>query len=127
MFSLVSALPSIDSANRESAGRDAKGRDKASPGEDANGLRSLFIDFLGTMELSDSPATYMSAVRRYACADRSRPWKPGCRRGLSASARKASSRACGLRLREGGAGLASDVRLRCCLPPVKTRSALLSQ
>src|SRR4051812_46312610 len=47
----------------------------------------------------------------------------GCRRGLSASARKFSNRAGGLRLREGKAGLAIDVRHCCCLPPDRTRSA----
>ena len=47
----------------------------------------------------------------------------GCHRGLSASVRRVSSRACGLRLRGGHSGLAVDVRHDCCLPLVRTRSA----
>ena len=47
----------------------------------------------------------------------------GCHRGLSASVRRVSSRACGLRLRGGHSGLAVDVRHDCCLLLVRTRSA----
>ena len=51
------------------------------------------------------------------------PWRSGCRRGLSASVRKVSNRAGGLRLRGGDVELAMIVRHHCCLPLLKTRSA----
>ncbi len=51
MFSLVSPLPSADSAG-------------------GNGP-PLFAGFIGTMELSDFPAACMSVVRLFACTDRS--------------------------------------------------------
>ena len=50
MFSLVSSLPSADSAG--------------------SGAPPLFAGFSGTMELSDSPATCMSALWHRAFADR---------------------------------------------------------
>src|SRR5574340_1089228 len=51
MFSLVSSLPSTDSAD--------------------GGTPSLFAGFSGTMELSDFPLTCTSVVRRLAFTDRS--------------------------------------------------------
>ena len=51
MFSSVSPLPSADSVG--------------------SGTPPLFAGFPGTMELSDSPATYMSEVGHLAFSDRS--------------------------------------------------------
>jgi hypothetical protein len=57
MFSLVSSLPSADSAGTGTT-----------PGV----VRlPLFVGFFGTMELSDFPATCASVVRRLDCTDRS--------------------------------------------------------
>jgi hypothetical protein len=103
-LSMVSPLPSTDSADSEPL--------------------SLFACFYGTMELSDSPATCMSDLWHRAFSDRSASVRNGCRRGLSASVRKVSNRACGLRLRGGHAGLACIVRHDYCLPRVSDQPAV---
>ena len=92
---------------------------------DSTGL-SLFAGFFGTTKLSDSPETYTSDVGL-----KPSPTDPlessGCFRGLPASARSVSNRACGLRLRGGDIVLACFARHRCCLPHVRTRSARQTQ
>jgi hypothetical protein len=77
VFSLVSPLPSTDSAGR--------------------GTRPLFAGFFGTMELCDSPANvHVGLVASRLLRPIRSHQRNGCYRGLSASVRKVSNRACGL-------------------------------
>lgn len=69
MFSLVRPLPSIDSAGGKPSNNGAEGVFAGRV------LRSLFIDFSGTMGLSDSPAMCMSASWLLPSPTDPQPWK----------------------------------------------------